>query len=497
MNRYIAIDLGAESGRVMVGTIDGASIVLDEVHRFHNGAVDVLGHLHWDVLHLWREIKVGMGAAARRFGPSFAGIAVDTWGIDYALLDGSGALVGNPSCYRDSRTAGVMERLLEQLPRRQVYEQSGGIQFMGLNTLYQLRSMVEEESPLLAAASTFLMIPDLFAYWLSGRKAVEYTNATATQFYDALRGEWSTPLLEAAGIPAEILPEVIPAGTVLGRLLPSVAEETGVNGATPVIAVASHDTASAVVAVPAAEEDFLWLSSGTWSLLGGVSREPLVSADALTANLSSYGGAGGVVLPWRNIMGLWLLQECRRVWERQGHSFAWEELIAMAGAAPPFAAIINPDDPDFLAPADMPAAIQAYCLRTGQAAPADPGTLARVTLEALALRYRWVASWVEHLLQKRYDTLHIVGGGSQNALLNQLAADALGKRVSAGPAEATALGNVALQAVAAGHAPSLSAMRQAIRSAAAVTTCEPNTATAQAWDEAYARFLALTGDPVP
>lgn len=495
--KYLAVDLGAESGRVMVGEMDGGRIVLDEVHRFHNGPVQVRGgaapgssSLHWDVLALWREIKAGLTLAAQRHGRVFAGLGVDTWGIDFALLDDSGLLLGNPHAYRDPRTASVMDQVLAEVSRQEIYETSGGIQFMGINTLYQLKAMALSGDPRLAAADSFLMMPDLFNFWLTGRKVVEFTNATSTQFYDSRAGRWAFDLLARLGIRSEMLPDVAPTGTVLGMLLPEVASEVGLEPM-PVIAVATHDTASAVVAVPAAEDEFLWLSSGTWSLLGGVADAPLVTAEALAANLSSYGGAGGKVLPWRNIMGLWLMQECRRIWERQGHVYSYEQLAQMAEAAPPFAAIINPDDGDFLAPADMPAAIRAYCERTGQTTPADAGGIVRASFEGLALRYRWVTERLEGLSGRRFPVLHIVGGGAQNRLLCQFAADALGRPVLAGPVEATALGNVAVQAVATGAAPSLHDVRRGIREAAAVQEYRPG--VTQGWDAAYARFCALPG----
>ena len=488
MKRFIAIDLGAESGRVTVGSLEGEILHMVEVHGFANGAVEVRGSFYWDVLHLFSEIKIGLARAAQRYGAAFDGIGLDTWGIDYALLDAQGELVGNPHTYRDRRTNGVMEEVLAQIPAQEIYEASGGIQFMGINTLYQLRSMVRAGSPQLAAAAHFVMIPDLFNHWLTGRACVEYTNATATQFYDSSRGGWATGLLEQLQIPTHIFGEVVPPGTVLGPLLGDVAAEVGL-GNVPVVAVASHDTASAVVAVPAEEDSFLWLSSGTWSLLGGVADKPLVTAEALAANMSSYGGADGKVLPWRNIMGLWLVQECRRVWERQGTVYTYEELTHMAAGAAAFAAVINPDDGAFLAPSDMPAALRAYCLRTGQSVPNDAAALVRTAFEGLALRYRWVAERLESLLGRRFEVLHIVGGGSQNPLLCQFAADALNRPVLAGPVEATALGNVALQAVAVGAVKSLQDARRIVRNASALTTYTPQ--KPEAWDEPYRRFCAL------
>lgn len=491
MYNYIAVDLGAESGRVCVATLDDRGFALKEVHRFANGGVQVGQSLHWDVLHLWAEIKRGLRLAADAGAP-LRSVAVDTWGIDFALLDRAGRLVGNPYCYRDVRTNGMMERALARVPRWEIYRQSGGIQFLSINTLYQLLAMVEQRDPALDAAATLLMMPDLFHYWLCGRKACEFAAATTTQFYQAAQGGWADELLAALQIPTHFLPEIVLPGTVLGEMMPSVAEETGV-GTIPVIATAAHDTAAAIVAVPAQTAQFAWLSSGTWSLLGGIATEPLVTEQALAYNFSSYGGPGGYFLPWKNIMGLWLLQECRRIWAQTGQNYTYETLSAMAAAAPPFTAILDPDDATFLAPKHMPEAIAAYCRAHGQPAPATPGVMARVILESLALRYRWTLAKLGELQQRTFDQLYVVGGGSRNQLLCQLTADACGVPVVAGPAEATAIGNAALQAVALGDLPSLTAARALIRETFAVTVYEPTPTTSSrvAWDAAYARFQEL------
>lgn len=488
MHNYIAVDLGAESGRVCVVTLTDGGFALREIHRFANGGVAVGQSLHWDVLHLWAEIKGGLRMAADQVG-AIRSVAVDTWGIDFALLDRAGKLVGNPYCYRDARTTGMMERALARLPRQEIYRQSGGIQFLSINTLYQLSAMVEQRDPALDVAATFLMMPDLFHYWLSGRKACEFTNATTTQFYQAPQGNWAVDLLTALQIPPHLFPEVVIPGTVLGELSAPVAEETGL-GSTPIIATATHDTAAAIVAVPAPTEQFAWLSSGTWSLLGGIAATPLVSEQALAYNFSSYGGPGGYFLPWKNIMGLWLLQECRRCWAQAGQHFSYETLVAMAEAAPPFTAILDPDDAAFLAPKNMLEAIAAYCRHHGQPVPDSPGVMTRVILESLVLRYRWTLEKLGELQQRTFDQLYVVGGGSRNQLLCQLTADACGVPVVAGPVEATAIGNAALQAVTLGDLPSLAAARALIRDAFAVTVYEP-TVTAHsraAWDEAYRRF---------
>ncbi len=490
MSRFIALDLGAESGRAVVGSLDADRLSLEEAYRFPNGPIRVLGRLHWDALRLFDEIKQGLYKISRQYGRDFAALGVDTWGIDYALLDRTGNLIGNPYCYRDARTTGMMEEAFKHVSRQEIFEQAGGIQFLSINTLYQLLSMVVHQSPQLDMAATFLMMPDLFHYWLTGRKACEFTDATSTQFYDSLGGDWARSLLARLNIPTSIFPEVVLPGTELGPLLPEVAEEVDLAGLR-VVAPAAHDTASAVVAVPAAGDNFAWLSSGTWSLLGGISDRPLISSEALGYNFSSYGGAGGRYLPWKNIMGLWLVQECRRNWARSGQELSYDDLTRLAGQAAPFTAIVEPDHPSFLAPDDMPAAIQAFCRNTGQAVPESKGEIVRTALEGLTLKYRWVLEKLEILLGRRFEVLHVVGGGSRNTLLCQFAADALQRPVIAGPVEATAIGNIAVQAIGSGHLASLDEARQLVRRSFEVTTYEPGAGAG--WDEAYERFEQLTG----
>lgn len=487
MARFIALDLGAESGRAIVGQV-GDRLSLEEVYRFPNGPVRVFDSLHWDALRLFHEIKQGLYKISRQYGRDFAALGVDTWGIDYALLDRAGDLVGNPYCYRDARTAGMMEEAFKQVSRQEIFEQAGGIQFMSINTLYQLLSMVVHKSPQLDCAATFLMMPDLFHYWLTGRKACEFTDATSTQFYDSVNGDWARGLLAKLDIPTTLFPEVVMPGTELGPLLPGLAEEVEL-GPVAVVTPASHDTASAVVAVPADDDNFAWLSSGTWSLLGGISDRPLISAEALGYNFSSYGGGGGKYLPWKNIMGLWLVQECRRVWTRSGDELSYDDLTRLASEAAPFKALVEPDHASFLAPDDMPAAIQAFCRETGQAVPENKGEITRTALESLALKYRWVLEKLEILLGRRFETLHVVGGGSRNRLLCQFTADAIQRPVVAGPVEATAIGNIALQAITTGVLASFDEARQLIQGSFEVVTYEPGQGSG--WDEAYEKFKQL------
>jgi rhamnulokinase len=485
MPQYIAIDLGAESGRIMVATLDRGRLALEEAFRFPNGAVQLGDSLFWDVLYLWRQINDGLRKVRAENGHSLRSLAVDSWGIDYALLNRAGELSGNPRCYRDPRTTGMMERALALVPRWEIYQQSGGIQFMSINTLYQLLAMVERQDPALETAETYLMIPDLFHAWLTGRRVCEFTDATTTQFYRAGTGGWSVDLLRRLGIPTHIFPEVVQPGTILGPLLPGVAGETGL-GDLPVVAPAAHDTASAIVAVPAVAEQFAWLSSGTWSLLGGISVDPIVTPEALDYNFSSYGGPGGMYLPWKNIMGLWLVQECRRAWAREGAELSYDTLAGMAASARPFVAVLDPDAPEFLAPPDMPEAIAAFCREHGEPEPADRGEMVRSVLESLALRYRWTLERLARLQGRTFDELYVVGGGSRNRLLCQFTADALGLPVVAGPVEATAIGNAALQAVALGDLGSLQEAREVVRQSFDVEVYEPG--DQGPWDQAYQRF---------
>ncbi|MBN1659482.1 MAG: rhamnulokinase [Anaerolineae bacterium] len=506
----LAFDLGAESGRAVVGHIEDDRLHLAEIHRFPNEPVRIRGSLHWDVLRLWHEIKQGLGLAAQKVGTGLAAIGLDTWGVDFALLAADDTLLGNPIHYRDPRTEGLMEAAFQIVPRAEIYRRTG-IQFMPLNTLYQLFAMARAGAPALAAATTFLNIPDLFNFWLCGRKANEFTVATTTQCYDPRAGDWARDLLDRLGIPAHIFggsgTPIVPPGTLLGDLSASVCDQVG-SPPIPVIASASHDTASAVAAVPAASAavpaasaavpaagaavpaagaDYIYLSSGTWSLMGIEQPEPLITDQSLAYDFTNEGGVGGTFRVLKNIAGLWLVQECRRAWARAGHTYRYDDLTAMAAAAPPFGPLISPSDPRFLAPGDMPTRLQAYCHETGQPVPETRGQIVRCALESLALEYRRVAACLQELAGRPLATLHIVGGGSQNTLLNQLTADATGRTVVAGPVEATAIGNVLVQAIALGHLPDLAAGRALVRRSFALDTYEPRHTLA--WDEAYERYL--------
>jgi sugar (pentulose or hexulose) kinase len=490
----LAFDLGAESGRAMLGRLADGRLNLAEVHRFANGPVRVPGaagrvSLHWDVLHLWNEIQQGIALAGRE-GP-LAGIGVDTWGVDFGLLNRQGRLIGNPYHYRDNRTDGMLEHAFKRVPRAEIFAQTG-IQFLQINSLYQLLAMALSDAPELAEAETFLPTPSLFSYWLSGRSACEFSIATTTQCYDPRRDGWATPLLAAMDLPAHIFPEIVPTGTVLGPLQTVLADELGV-GPVPIITPACHDTGSAVAAVPAADGgrrgDFAWISSGTWSVMGAELAEPFITPQSLAYDFTNEGGAGHTFRFCKNIMGLWLLQECRRTWANQGEARSYAEWTEMAAGASPFCAVIDVDDGDFLKPGDMPDRIRAYCRRTGQEAPGEKGALVRCILEGIALKYRLLLERLEEMLGRRLEPIHIVGGGAQSRLLSRFTADATGRTVITGPVEATAAGNILVQALALGQLGSLSEARTIVRDSFEVVTFEPG--RPGGWDEAYTRLKEL------
>jgi rhamnulokinase len=489
---FIGIDLGASSGRHVAGLFDGSRLTLDELYRFDNGPVTAAGRLHWNLLSQWQHVLAGLRAAKTKHGNHIASVGVDTWGVDFALLGRNDELLGNPVCYRDHRTDGMFEYAFSTVPRDQIFAHTG-LQFMQINTLYQVLAMQHQNSPLLEIAETMLLMPDLFHWLLSGVKSVEMTNATTTQFFNPTKGRWATELFEQFKLPTRILGEVIQPGTKLGTLTSAVAEAIGL-GQVPVVAPGTHDTASAVMAVPAASQpgirpDWCYISSGTWSLMGVEVPQPVINEKCLALNFTNEGGIGGTTRLLKNICGLWLVQECRRIWIESGKSYTWDHLTGSAAQAKPLASFINPDDPGFLSPKDMPAAIREFCRRTNQAVPGDEGVVIRCALESVAMQYRRVLGWLEELIGGRLETIHIVGGGANNRQLCQMAADACNRRVLAGPTEATAIGNLMMQAVAAGEVGSIAEAREVIRRSFTVEEFVPQ--NAGTWDEAYPRYLDI------
>lgn len=487
---YLGIDLGAESGRVMAGRWDGATMRLEELHRFANGPVEIAGTLRWDVLRLWAEIETGLTRAAARFGGEIVSIGVDTWGLDYVLLSRSGEMLGLPWHYRDPRTSGVMEAACARFGRAEIFAASG-VQFMPINTLYQLIAARRDHPEILAAAECFLMIPDFLNWCLAGTRGVEFTNATTTQLLDPHTRSWSGTLLEAFEIPARIFPPIVEPGAALGAVRGSVRQRTGLGDAA-VVAPATHDTGSAVAGVPTrhtGRANWAYLSSGTWSLLGLEVPRAVVTPRALERNVTNEGGLDGTYRLLKNIMGLWLVQRCKRAFDARGPARDYGELVRLAEAAAPFRSLIDPDDPRFLAPADMPAAIRDFCRETGQPVPESEGAFIRCCLESLALKYRLVLGWLEELGGERVEVIHIVGGGARNVLLNQFAADACQRPVLAGPVEATVLGNLLVQARNRGEFSSLAEMRAALAATEQPVAFEPRDAAP--WDEAAGRFDSL------
>jgi len=497
---YLGVDLGAESGRVMAGLWDGKRIRLEELHRFPNGPVEIAGTLRWDVLRLWSEIQHGLGLAARKYGQSVRSVGVDTWGVDFVLLSKSNELLGQPFHYRDARTNGVMASAFRRIPREKIFAATG-LQFMEINTLYQLLALQKRNPEILAAADCLLMMPDFFHWCLCGARVAEFTNATTTQFFHPTRRTWSYDLLKKFNLPTKILPEVVPPGTRLDSLRKSVANHAGLNEVS-VVAPASHDTGSAVAAVPAlslspsngergSSRTWAYLSSGTWSLMGIEVCEAQLSKRVLDLNLTNEGGVDGTYRLLKNITGLWLVQQCKRSFEGRGKKVEYSQLVRLAKAARPLRSFVDPDDPRFGNPPDMPAAIRSFCKETRQPVPDSEGALIRCALESLALKYQHVLECLEQVSAKRVEVIHIVGGGSRNALLNQFTADACNRMVLAGPIEATVLGNVLIQARACSEIGSLAELRAIVRNSCEIQTFAPKPSQVSAWREARTRFTAL------
>jgi rhamnulokinase len=488
---FVALDLGASGGRAMIGRFDGSRLHLEEAHRFPNGPIQVANafgsSIHWDIMELFTQVKQGIAKAVSCCGGTLTSVGLDTWGVDYGLLDAQDNLLGYPYHYRDARSEGMMEEAFRRVPKSEIFAATG-IQFMALNTLIQLVGAVHRRSPSLDIARTLLFVPDLLNFWLSGVKGNEYTIASTSQALDPFTRQWDTELLERLAIPTHIFQPIIPPGTVLGEMLPWVAEETGAKGV-KLVAPGTHDTASAVAAVPAEGQDHAYLSSGTWSLIGVEAKQPVVNETALTLNFTNEGGICDTIRLLKNITGLWIIQECRRTWMLAGEKLSWDDIVKLAAAAPAFTAFIDVDAADFAAPGDMPARIRAYCQRTGQPVPRDKGTGARIVLESLALKYRRVAEMLEQLVERPISVMHIVGGGTQNRLLSQFAANALGRPVVSGPIEATAIGNILMQLLATGDIASLSEGRDLVRRSFPTETFVAQDAAA--WQDAYARFATL------
>lgn len=487
---YLAVDLGAESGRVMAGRFDGSKIALEQFHRFANGPVRLGGTMRWNLVSLWTEIQNGLREAASKLNGSAVSVGVDTWGVDFVLMNKNDELLGQPWNYRDGRTDGMIQKACARVPRAEIFAETG-MQFLQINSLYQLLAMCERDPELVAQARHFLMVPDFFHWCLSGSKVVEFTNATTSQMLNAKTRTWAFDMMRKFEIPTEMFPEVVNPGANLGTLRNDVGEYTGL-GKLNVVTPATHDTGAAVAACPTSrtgKADWAYISSGTWSLMGVEVQEAVLTEKALERNVTNEGGVDGTYRLLKNIMGLWLVQRCKVAFAARGKDIDYAELTRLATEAAPFRSLVDPDNAVFLGPADMTVAIAEECRRTNQPIPETEGQFVRCALESLALKYRMVLGWLEELTGTPVEVIHIVGGGTQNQLLNQFTADSCGRPVFAGPIEATALGNVLLQARAAGDISSLSEIREVVRSSETIGEYTPKD-TAQ-WNDAWGRFQEL------
>jgi rhamnulokinase len=475
----LAVDLGASGGRVVAGGFDGRLLELEELHRFENGPVTMAGRLIWDLPRLWQEVSLGLRAAAARHGRAVSSVGVDTWGVDFSFLAADGDLLANPVCYRDARTRGMLAATAAVVPREEIFAATG-LQFMEINSLYQLVALARGQSSILAAAERLLMIPDLFHWLLSGIASNERTNASTTQCFDPQTGDWAYPLLERLGLPRRIFGPITEPGTVLGPLRPDVAADSGL-GAVRVVLPGSHDTASAVAAVPADEPpsprpDWAYVSLGTWALVGAELDRPLVTPECLARNFTNEGGIGGTTRLLKNVCGLWLVQQCRAAWQRAGQEWSWDQLTALAAEAPPLVTLIDPNHPSLVAPADMPAAIRALARASGEPEPETTAATVRAALESVAAAVRRSLAELDGLLGRRVGRVHVVGGGVKNSLLCQMIADATGRPVVAGPVEATAIGNLLVQLLAGDGKVDLRAIRRVVRDTFEPARYEPKEA---------------------
>jgi len=485
MPALAAVDLGAQSGRVARGDFDGERLFVTEVHRFENTPVQAGGVLQWDILRLYAEVLDGLRAAAR--DATIDSVAVDSWAVDFGLVDGAGRLVRGPVHYRDTRRADAVDYVYSRIPPRELYERTG-IQLLPINTVFELAAMTLEDDPALVDADTLLLVPDLLHLWLCGSRTTELTNATTTQCFDPRARSWAGDLLERLNVPTRLLPEVVEPGTDLGPLDAASSDLPELDG-TRVVAVATHDTGSAVAALPLEGPDSVYLSVGTWSLVGVELDQPLITDETFAANLTNEGGVAGTTRLLKNVTGLWLVHECRRSW---GETYTFEELIELAADAPELESLVDPDEPAFATPGDMPARVGAYCAETAQPVPGSPGATVRTILESLALRHAEVVDLLARVTGRAPRHLHVVGGGARNALLCQWTADAAGCPVLAGPAEATLVGNLLVQAIALGELASVDEARDVVRRSFDPVVYEPTESARVRWAEARERFARLT-----
>lgn len=486
--RFLAIDLGAETGRVILGTLKDEKLYLEEVHRFVNRPVEILGRLYWNVTQIFQDIKDGLTKAFVKY-KDIESIGIDTWGVDFGLITREGYLLGIPVCYRDHRTDGILEKAFQVMSKEKIYELTG-IQIMQINTLFQLYSMVLENSSLFNSAYKLLFMPDLFNFMLTGEIKTEFSIATTSQIYNPVKDDWEEEILKKFSIPLDIMPEVVLPGTEIGRLHKAIKEELRIDDVS-VIAPCEHDTGSAVVGVPGEGEDWAYISSGTWSLMGVEISRPIINEESLKANFTNEGGYNKTFRFLKNIMGLWLLQRVRREWAKEGEELSYSEITKLAEEEKPFQYFINPDDPSFLNPPSMIRAIQDYCKKTNQGIPEKKGEISRCILESLALKYKEVFNDLERILKRKIRVLHIVGGGSQNYLLSQFTADVLGIPVITGPVEATALGNIVVQAINREAIKNIVKAREIIKNSSEMRVYYPQ--NTEKWQKIYEKYKEITG----
>lgn len=483
-SKFLAFDIGAESGRAIIGTIGDERISLEEIHRFPNTQIRLFGHIYWDILSLFEEMKKGMSIAVRKGHGDIESIGIDTWGVDFGLVGNDGAILGFPFSYRDSRTDGIMEKVFQKMAREEIYNATG-IQFMQINSLFQLYALATQNNDLLRMCDTMLFIPDLFNYFLTGKKYSEYTVASTSQLLNAGTKNWDEKIFQRLDLPLSIMAPIIEPGSIIGPLLPEIASETGLKNGVEVVAAGCHDTASAVASVPAHTGNWGYISSGTWSIVGIETDRPLIDRSSMLDNFTNEGGVGGTIRFSDNVVGLWLLQECRKIWGLERIPVQYDQLVRSASGAKEFRSILNPDDGLFLHPPDMPGAIREFCRKTCQPVPETMGEFVRCILESLALKYKTVISKINSRTGNTIGTLHIVGGGSQNELLNQFTADATGVPVEAGPVEATALGNILIQSIARGKIGSLKEGRAMVARSFPIKKYQPS--TPEKWEKIFQR----------
>lgn len=485
-HHFLAFDIGASSGRAILGILENSQLEMKEVHRFKNKMVQIHGSYYWNIYSLFEELKTGLKKCVSEFNIQPESIGIDTWGVDYSLISEEGHILGLPYAYRDHRTNTAMNDFFAIMDKQKTYLLSG-IQFMQFNTLFQLFASRQANHSALEFAKSLLFTPDTLSFLFTGVKKNEYTIASTSQLLKPGKAEWEKKLFDAAGISIDLMEEIVQPGTLLGNLLPEVLEETG-SAEIPCIAVAGHDTASAIVSVPALGENWAYLSSGTWSLLGIESLEPLVSEKTLEMNFTNEGGVEGTTRFLKNIMGMWLIQECKRVWD-ETNEMDWQELVDLSHAAEPFKCLINPNDSSFLNPGNMPKAIQEFCANTNQPIPETKGEIARCIYDSLVLAYKLALKQIELVTGKQIKKLYIIGGGANNTVMNQLTADAIGIPVFAGPTEATAVGNIMLQAKATGVVKSLADIREIVRNSFSISEYKPSPELD--WETAYRKFEKL------